>query len=82
MVNVAGRQRTLLQRVGLAVMHADDATARQPLLDAEVLMGRLERALTQGSDFCVSHEPSRAVHQLHLESPTSLDTLVHHFIPG
>jgi diguanylate cyclase (GGDEF)-like protein len=81
-INVAGRQRMLSQRVGLLAtdLHAGDASARQPLLDAVSLMERSEKALTEGGDLGIRQTLSPAAHRFYREGATPLDPAVRQFV--
>jgi len=81
-INVAGRQRMLSQRIGLLAtyLHAGDASARQPLLDAVTLMERSEKALTQGGDLGIRQPLSPAAHRFYEEGAAPLDSAVRQFV--
>ncbi len=81
-INVAGRQRMLSQRVGLLAtdLHAGDASARQPLLDAVSLMERSEKALTEGGDLGIRQTLSPAAHRFYREGAAPLDPAVRQFV--
>ncbi len=81
-INVAGRQRMLSQRIGLLAtyLHGGDASARQPLLDAVTLMERSEKALTQGGDLGIRQTLSPSAHRFYQEGAAPLDSAVRQFV--
>ncbi|MEE3623212.1 diguanylate cyclase [Nitrospirillum sp. BR 11752] len=76
-INVAGRQRMLSQRIGLLArdFYEDhDEQARIPLLQAAAAMERAHRALLAGNgDLGITHGLSDAARALYFSPPTDLD---------
>ncbi|MDG3443026.1 GGDEF domain-containing protein [Nitrospirillum amazonense] len=76
-INVAGRQRMLSQRIGLLARdfyEGHDEAARVPLLQAAATMERAHRALLGGTgDMGITHGLSDAARALYFSPPTDLD---------
>ncbi|MEA1653172.1 diguanylate cyclase [Nitrospirillum sp. BR 11164] len=76
-INVAGRQRMLSQRIGLLARdfyEGHDEAARVPLLQAAATMERAHRALLGGTgDMGITHGLSDAARALYFSLPTDLD---------
>ncbi|MEC4592587.1 MULTISPECIES: GGDEF domain-containing protein [Nitrospirillum] len=76
-INVAGRQRMLSQRIGLLARdfyEGHDEAARVPLLQAAATMERAHRALLGGTgDMGITHSLSDAARTLYFSPPAELD---------
>lgn len=76
-INVAGRQRMLSQRIGLLARdfyEGHDEAARVPLLQAAATMERAHRALLGGTgDMGITHSLSDAARTLYFSPPADLD---------
>jgi diguanylate cyclase (GGDEF)-like protein len=81
-INVAGRQRMLSQRIGLLAsdLHAGDEGARAALSDAAALMRRSEDALTRGNDLGISHVLLPVERHYYFDGPDALDPAVRSFL--
>ncbi len=81
-INVAGRQRMLSQRIGLLAsdLYHGDTAARAPLIEAVTLMRRSENALILGGDLGITHPLSPAVRPTYFDGPAPLDRSVRSFV--
>ena len=81
-INVAGRQRMLSQRVGLLAedVQTGDPAVQRDLLGAIALMERSQNALMNGGDLGIGHALSPAARHFYFEGTHPVDPLVRRFI--
>ncbi|MFV3126232.1 diguanylate cyclase [Niveispirillum sp. KHB5.9] len=81
-INIAGRQRMLSQRITLlgTDLRQGDETARQPLVDAIMLMRRSQDALVHGNDLGISNPLSKEASAHYFDGPVPLDGAVRAFL--
>ncbi|MEN3977016.1 diguanylate cyclase [Emcibacter sp. SYSU 3D8] len=81
-INIAGRQRMLSQRVALLAdnLAAGDSSARAPLTRAINLMERSQNALIHGGDLRIVDPLSPEAYAFYFQGDRPLDPAVRHFL--